>query len=186
MSITAGHKKVEEDKKTEELILYICSKLEDEKTFGATVLNKILFYIDASAFVETGKQISRFTYIKQGFGITPNPKEFLPIKDSLIRSERLKEKHVQFFGREQRRPVALAEPDVKLFTSDEIAKIDTIIEALRDANASIVSSISHDVLAYKVANPKEEIPISSYLLTAEYPSEDDIDWARKKIKERKK
>ena len=178
MKIEIKHKStVASDKKTEELILYVCDKLKEEKTFGATVLNKVLYYIDAISYAEKGNPISNFTYVKQDHGITPHPKYFMPLKDKLLTEE-----IVNYHGLKQKKPIPRKTADLKVFTAEEIVHIDNVLSIFRDTNAAIASSISHDETGYKLAKHMEEIPLFTYLLTHSYPKEKDISWAKKTIK----
>lgn len=153
------------DKKMAELILYIALQSEDDERFGATKLNKILFYSDFFRYGEWGKSITDQSYQRLDNG--PAPKRLLPIRKKLIEQEELAIQTVERFGREQQRPIALREPDLSDFTADEIKLVDEIIEELWERNATDVSNLSHRFLGtgWKCVQEKEIIPYETVFLS---------------------
>lgn len=172
-----------EKEKTTNLILYIAHKMCEEKGFGATVLNKVLYYVDNLSYLERGKPISGFTYIKQDRGATPAPRLFMPLKKEMIDNELAMEIEVNHFGRIQKRLIAKVDAQLNLFSSEEIALIDRIIEEFNGTNATIVSTVNHKELAWEFASDREELPPYTYLLTKAPIEEEDIEWAHKMIDE---
>ncbi|MEM6262689.1 MAG: type II toxin-antitoxin system antitoxin SocA domain-containing protein, partial [Bacteroidota bacterium] len=75
--------------KTEELILYVSTKLQNDPHYGAIKLNKALYYIDNIHFAKYGTPVTDFKYIKQEMGPTPKPAEFFTIINSLKESGEL-------------------------------------------------------------------------------------------------
>lgn len=65
-----------------ELIVYIANKLALHPKFGATKLNKILFYSDFIAYAKLGKSITGEKYQKLPLG--PAPKYLLPVRKKWI------------------------------------------------------------------------------------------------------
>jgi hypothetical protein len=131
-------------KKAKALILYVCSKMSSSETFGSTVLNKVLYYIDHLHYVETGETITGLKYIKQPAGPTPSPREFLVLRESLQKEGKLEIRQSVFLGKQQKKPVAVSEPDLSTFSSAEIAKIDEVIDLFKNATAALASGLSHD------------------------------------------
>ena len=167
--------------KAENLILYVCRQMDDCPETGAIVLNKVLYYIDHLHYLRYGKKLTGFAYIKQRFGPTPKPSEFLPIRQALIDSDRLEEKTVDYFGRAQKRLYAKERADLSLFTQDEVALIGEIVNSLSGINGKLVSEITHDELSWKLADLMEELPDYAYLLTEAQLEQSDLDWAKKVI-----
>jgi hypothetical protein len=168
--------------KTEQLILHVCKRLESHDNFGSTLLNKILYYSDNYNYVITGNPISELTYVRQKRGATPKPATFLSIRDSLIDEGKAELIEVDYFGKMQKRLVARSEPDLSVFDPKEIALIDGVIDNFRDVNAKTISKISHEELSWKVAEPMEDLPFYTYLLSAEEPTEEEVNWAKEQIK----
>src|SRR5262245_25543654 len=102
-----------EKEKFRELILYIASQCEKDKSWNATKLNKILFYSDFIAFRTMGGAITGAEYFALEKG--PAPKPLMPVREEMIEAGDLAiEKRTV-----QHRPVALREPDYSLFTAQE-------------------------------------------------------------------
>ena len=179
MAITAKHTI---SPKTVELIVYITTKWKDKPKCGATHLNKALCFSDVLSYLKTGNQITDLTYIKQDFGPTPNPRQFLSIRNFLIEHGDVELIDLNYFGQIQKRLVPKRHPDLDLFTKDEIVLVDEVLEEISEKNAVELSEYSHRFLAYDAADEKEEMPLFSFLLTSVDPEPEDYEWAEKSIK----
>jgi len=157
--------KVLPDKFTE-LVLYIAKVCSDDPTFGATKLNKILFFSDFFAYRRRREGITGAVYQKLDYG--PAPKCLIPAQKALIREGRLAIQEIDRYGRTQKRPVALREPELGAFGADEIAIVNEVIKALWGVSATDTSELSHGFW-WHVARMKEEIPIEVSLV--EIPDE---------------
>src|SRR4051812_35918399 len=123
---------MEGTQKLQELVLYIAKMSEGDPTFGAIKLNKLLFYSDFRHFLETGKSITGQEYQKLQNG--PSPRQMLPVLDHLQEQKRLAIAERDYFGHLQKRPMALREPDLALFSGPEIAIVDRMIQTLYKLN----------------------------------------------------
>jgi hypothetical protein len=168
--------------KTSELIIYISSKLKDKPNYGSTLLGKSLCLIDSMSFLKTGHAITDFSYVKQERGPTPNPRQFLPIRDALVESGDLEKLNAQYFGRTQNKYVAKRAPKIEVFDKDEIYLIDDVLESICDHNATEISNLSHQFIAWIFAKDKEELPFYTFLLSHTDPDTKDLVWANKSIK----
>src|SRR6267154_5777818 len=63
--------------KFKELVLLVAKQSEGDGTFGATKLNKLLFYIDFLSYLNLGKAVTGMQYQKLDRG--PAPKKLVPI-----------------------------------------------------------------------------------------------------------
>jgi hypothetical protein len=163
--------------KFRELVLYIAEKSSDDAAFGATKLNKILFWSDFLAYANLGEPITGATYQRLDRG--PAPRQLLPVQRELLDEKRIRIERRQRFSYVQKRIVPCDEPNLDLFDADEIALVDEIIEVLRDQSATDVSAISHSLSAgWQIADPFEDIPYSSVFLSAGPPSELDLERGR--------
>lgn len=61
-----------------------------------------------------------------------------------------------------------------VFSAKQIALVDAVIEALANVDASTVSTWSHMMVGWKVADLNETIPYETVFLTEEPPNEIDI------------
>lgn len=164
--------------KFKELLLYVATKCENDPLFGATKLNKILFYADFYSFLLRSKPITGVQYQHLRHG--PAPRMLLPARQELIRAGRAAEAKRMTPGGMQQRLVALEPPDLSGFDADEIALVDQVIEWLRDKNADEVSSLSHLQAGWQLTAEGEDIPYETAILNPKKPTIIDLRWARSK------
>lgn len=168
--------------KTSELIVYIAAKLKDaSQHYGITILGKSLYFIDCVSYVKRGKPISGLGYVKQDFGPTPESAKFLKIKDDLLVKGDLQLSKKEFFGRIQHKFIATREADINLFDKDELVLIDSVLNRIAIYSASEISDITHQMISWQFATPKEELPFYTYLLTSVEPEQAHLDWAQSLI-----
>jgi hypothetical protein len=177
-----GRENVNDDLRTIELVLYVAEKLNNQATYGATLLNKALYLIDNIAYLKLERPISKLNYVKQDRGATPAPNQFLRIRDELIKENQLKEIKTDFFGFAQKRYVPLRPANVNVFDKEEIVLIDQVLEMLATHNASTVSDLSHKHVSWQVSENMDELPYYSFLLTSRPANELDLKWAQEEIK----
>jgi len=157
------------------LILYIAEQCQADESFGATKLNKILFLTDFLAYGVWGKPITGATYMRIAHG--PVPRELMPIQGELIDSGRAVMQIRNCFGYEQKRLIALDEPDLRQFTQDEIELVDQVIQASCGVTASAFSDWTHTLLPWLLAEDKEVIPFHTiFTLKKEPVGTDDLKW----------
>jgi hypothetical protein len=166
------------DKRLGELMLYVAKKSQFDPNFGGTKLNKILFYADFVAYGRSGKPVTGTEYIKQEFG--PTPKRLVPVRKQLEAKKEAAVQRVDFLGMEQQRLVALRDPDLSLFSGEEIALVDQVIEYLRGKSAKEVSALSHN-RAWRVAKMGESIPYEAAFISDENPNEADVERGRELV-----
>ena len=160
--------------KFQELLLYITSACADDPRFGATKLNKILFFSDFLAYGRLGKAITGASYQKLPFG--PAARATLPAMKALETSGHAEMIECDFFGNRQKRLVAKREPNLSAFSPEEIAIVDRVIKALWKATAKGVSVFSHEEsIGWKLAGLKEDIPYQTVFLSPRQPSIEDFD-----------
>ena len=156
----------ESENKFRELVLYISQKCASDPTFGAIKLNKILFYSDFIFFGRTGKAITGFEYQRLRNG--PAPRKLVPVRERMVTERILALQEVPLkSGKVQKRTVNLRAPDLKIFTGDEIALVDDVIDALSDCDAQTVSDLSHRTVGWQIATEGETIPYSTIFLSNE-------------------
>jgi hypothetical protein len=159
------------EKKFRELILLICARSEGDKKFGATKLNKLLFHSDFSAYLTFGKPITGQAYFKLPKG--PAPKYLKPVVVKMQNAEELAYKEIEFYGKAQKKPIALRQPDVTVFTSKEIDLVHKTIQKYWNYSASEISEHSHIFVGWKAARMQEVIPYSTALVGIRKPTEEE-------------
>src|SRR5579863_5403641 len=122
----------ESEQRFRELLLYICEKCATDPKYGATKLNKILYFSDFLGYARFGKPITGFEYQREKNG--PVPKRLVPVRNEMIRTGELAMQPVKLVsGRVQHRYVNLREPRLEIFTPEQIALVDSIIEKFGDS-----------------------------------------------------
>jgi len=161
--------------KFEELLLYVAKKSQADPRFGATKLNKILFYSDFSVFGFLGKSISGQRYQKLRNG--PAPRGLLPLRNRLIENGVCALQEAYYGGRRQHRLIALREPNLSAFSGAEIAIVDSTIEALWEEDGTSVSHLSHKFLGWRAASEGEDIPYETVFASARELTQGESDYA---------
>src|SRR5215470_19064004 len=122
------------EKKFRELILLICAYSQGDKRFGSTKLNKLLFYSDFLAYLRFHKAITGQRYFKLPNG--PAPKKFKPVVAKMQEAEEIAYQDVDFHGRTQKKPIALRQPDLSVFTAQELDLVYKVLQEYWNYNAS--------------------------------------------------
>ena len=99
---------VYDDEKFRELMLYIGEQMADDPLFGATVLNKVLFFADSLAYLTLGQPITGAVYQKLEYG--PAPRRLLPEQQRLIDDGRAVSQERKYGGRIQSAWSSLTSP----------------------------------------------------------------------------
>jgi hypothetical protein len=160
--LTYKFKDIDGDALLKELILYISQKCADDPTFGATKLNKLLFYSDFFSYYRYGEPIAGIEYQRLPNG--PAPKQLVPVRDEMIGDGDLAMQKITFFDKKQHRCIPLRDPDLDKFKGRDIALIDELIKTLWGKTATEVSELSHQ-RAWRIAKDKESIPYQSIFLS---------------------
>ena len=124
--LTFDFPELEPEKRLVELMLYIAEKCADDADFNVTRLNKILFFADFQAYAAYSKSISGAEYIALPYG--PAPKGADEIRKEMVKRKWLFQRHPPKYSKKRTRLVARREPDLSLFTANDIAILDEVIE----------------------------------------------------------
>jgi hypothetical protein len=162
----------ESDRKLGELILYISQKCAHDSDFGATKLNKILYFSDFFAYGNWGKSITGADYQHLQYG--PAPRRLKPLRKQLQDNGDLAVQPVPMAGVVQHRTINLREPVLGLFTGEEIALVDRVIEQLAGFNAVQASELSHQFVGWKFTQVGETIPYESIFWSDSALSESEL------------
>lgn len=160
-----------------ELIVYVSAKSADDPSFGATKLNKILFYGDMTAYERFGEPLTGEAYFRLDRG--PAPRTLIPVRRSLVQEGAIRIEERPAGGNHiQKRPIALRDADTELFTRGELRLVDEIIDELWGKTADEVSRDSHKI-AWHSLQDRELIPYEAAFLSDDLPTAHDISEARK-------
>lgn len=145
------------EQKACEMIVYIAKRAEELglQRWGVTKLNKILWLADFVAYGRTGKSITGMEYQRNTYG--PTLTKFLQLQKKLegkgiAIQERKVEEHTE------RRPIALREPDMAVFSPEEKALIDGAISKFGKLSARTISNMTHEEFAWLLVDMNETIP----------------------------
>jgi hypothetical protein len=153
---------VDQDVKLRELILLFAELSEGDLSFGATKLNKQLFFADATAYLTTGKTITGQEYQRLPQG--PAPRRMPPVVETMKEQGELAERPTRYHGFAQRRFFALREADPDVFTPEELDIAFRVLNQYRNWNASDMSRASHECLAWQLLDDGETIPFQMLLI----------------------
>lgn len=159
-----------------ELIVYISQRSAEDPHFGAVKLNKILYHSDFRAYERFGVPLTGVGYFRLKAG--PAPKALVPVRRELeiegaIRIDRIDLGN----GFQQHRTVALRDPVLEHFTTDELLIVDEVIAELRDQNAAEVSDASHDV-RWRTLRDRDAMPYEFAFLSNAPVTPADIERTR--------
>ena len=149
------------------LVLYLAHRsLEGTRHFGATKLNKQLYFCDFTAFARLGKPITGAQYQRLGQG--PAPRELVSERQRLLDDGLAELKFERVFRYTQERLVPRDDCDhlAEEFEPDELEVIEEVIEETRDLTAREVSDLSHQEPGWLLTEPGETIPYESAWLAS--------------------
>jgi hypothetical protein len=170
--VTYRFQNADAETRLQELILYVAEKCQGDPKFGATKLNKILWWSDFLAYGQRGKPITGVEYMRLPQG--PVPKHYLPVAQRLQAEGAFNIAIVTTRGGyQQKRPVALRPANLGVFSPEDISLVDHVINALRNKTAKGVSTQSHGK-AWEVASDKESIPYEAVFLSDDRVTREDI------------
>ena len=163
------------------LVHYIIWKAGAKPAFGATKLNKVLWFSDAKAFVLRGTSITGAKYIREKYG--PVPHQIMPVRFELEREGLIDIRSERYYDRNTTRFRSISAPDLSAFDRAEMQIVDYWIQHIADDHtAGSISDESHDY-AWEIAKLGEEIPLYAFLATRMRPSAGkELDWAKQEAK----
>jgi hypothetical protein len=165
-----------------QLVHYVCDKCKDEPGFGATKLNKILWYVDTFTFLKSGKPLSGDTkYVRRKYG--PAPYQILRILRRLENDRSILVKESKYYNQIKTDYVVLEPPDETIFSADEREIIDGIAQAVCRRTAKEISELTHDNV-WEAAEEGEEIPLYAILAKPDKITRADKEWLRDVVLER--
>lgn len=167
--------------KLRNLILYLSKKSENDSKFGSMKLNKLLFFIDFYFYRRTGKSLTGEIYQKIQKG--PAPKAMLPLLDEMKSAGELDLIRGSYFGFLQRRPHALREPDLSVFSNAELEIADEVIERFKGHNGTEISKEAYEEFNIKSFSEKESIPYTIALVDYKGFTPEELEWARENERE---
>ena len=165
-----GAKNADSDQRLGELALYIAEKCRDDPNFGATKLNKILWWADFLRYGECGESITGAQY--QALEHGPAPKRLMPVQKKLVDSDDAKVDEISWVGYTQKRLTPLREANISLFSTHDLETVNSVIDFLRGQTARQASEESHG-RAWQIGRDVDLIPYEAVFLSDREPDEYD-------------
>jgi hypothetical protein len=153
---------VPDEEKFRELVLLVAEELLDEDTYGATLLNKGLFYAEFLHMRSTGRPISGVEYQRLPQG--PAPRRLKPIRTSLLHSGDARLDETDYRGFTQHRLVPLRPARRERFTEDELRSVKQGVAVVASLSATQASELSHEEVGWKMVEEGETIPYEAAFL----------------------
>ncbi len=159
-------------KKFEELIVYIAWRLGPEAALGRVKLAKLLMQSDFGSYERRRRAITGATYEKWEQGHLP--RELLLTQRDLESDGSITVETVDYFGKKLKRITANRDPDLSDFDEDELASIEVAIDRYGHESATYLSELAHLELGWRLAEMREVIPYNTVFLGVGGVSEADI------------
>ncbi len=162
-SLDTGARNADTDRKLRELILYVSKLSEDDPGFGATKLNKLLYFADFEAYRRFGRSITGCEYM--GLEQGPVPRHLFPVRDKLVERRDLVIIPQKRQGYTQQRPFALRPAELACFEPRDIDLIHEVVQECRTMNAREIADASHDIKWRVVGTDRGDFPYNLAFLT---------------------
>ena len=142
-------------RRLKEAILYVAKHGQPMKFFGRIKLNKIIWRADFRSFYERQQPVTGRTYQKLKWG--PALLEMMPVMQELCREDLLTEEPETHSGKTEYRPVAKADPILRLFSPDDIEYLNESLRHYWGKTGKETSDESHGI-AWKSRDIGDAIP----------------------------
>lgn len=166
------------ERKLDELVVLLASRSKDDPKFGAIKLNKLLFYCDFLAYMTLGQPITGQEYFALPNGPALRYKARFWNRMEKQRAIAVR-KEPTFFDSEREITLALREPNVKIFTPEQLDLIYRVLDNCRSKDGSELSELTHRFPGWKLAREKEVIPYSVALVGNRNPLPEEVAYGLK-------
>jgi uncharacterized phage-associated protein len=169
--------------KLKSIVHYICHVADTpqlKEKFGATKLNKILWYADSFHYLQTGESLTGETYKKQKYG--PVPQHILSILDELESCDFIKRGNSDYHGYNKRDFHCLEEPDISSIHKRERELLEELTQIICKKHTAVsISGLTHGRI-WEIAREGEEIPLcATFVSKLKEPSAAAVEWATSAI-----
>lgn len=140
------------------VLLYMLERCGGKPNLGETVLYKLLYFIDFDHYEQYGKSVTGLTYVHQQFGPVPLQAQYHPVVQEMKMDDALKVFSQEYFGKRQKRYVALRKHALGILNEEEKETIDQVINRLSDMSATKIAQYVHLDIPWKATKSREIIP----------------------------
>ena len=163
-----------------QMILYVAIQSLRTPRFGRIKLNKILWKSDFEAYAGRGVPVTGCAYQRLRLG--PAPRAMLPLLTEMVQTGLLREDVTDFGdGIEERRPIALQQPNMSHFGRDDLRFVNDAIRHYWDLTGMETSDDSHG-LAWQTRADREPMPYQSALLSDRRPGLAQLQRLKERVK----
>ncbi len=169
------------DEQLRAAVLYVADQCREDEGWGRTKLQKIFFFADLHYFRRHLRTATGLTYIKREYG--PFSPGLHALSRNMVREGLAEERKVPRGDRESLVLLPTQRPNPELVPEDFRAALDAVIADLADRSAGAISDATHQLAAWRLARPEEEINLSWALVARRRPTESSIRWAQDRIRQ---
>ena len=130
------------DPKRQEATILFFTREVNNTFLGKTKLMKLLYYTDYEWIQKQGVSITRDSYVAKQYG--PVPKRGEEALERLKKAGAIRIDKVKLGNYDQDRCTGLKEPDLSLFTTEEVAHLNNIAKRFESWTAKQMSDLTHE------------------------------------------
>ena len=175
-----GYNPVFDDRKLQELVLFVATRSKDDPGFDAMKLNAILYYADFYAYRRLGRPISGANY--QKFADGPAAQQLPAARESLERAGLIEIEKRPAADEGQQRIVATQSFEPELLSKDEVSLADEVIALLRQKTGREAADMAREEPGWKTVDYRETIPYTTAWLSSQRLTPDQLERARRMAK----
>lgn len=164
----------------DELVLYVCERVDRPADLGAVKLQKVFWFADTALYAARRRALTEARYVKGPYGpMSPDIEKSIK---RLKASGRLAERAGSGRAEARRQFFAVTSADVSAFSGDEISILDATIDAIAHGfTVGQISAVTHDRV-WQAAEPGERLPLwTIHAAEPTPPDASDIEWAKSSI-----
>lgn len=143
--------------KLRQVLLYISEQVGAKPNVGATVINKLLYFIDFDYYEKYGKSITGLSYIRNHFGPTAHMPTITEAVEQMVDSKELDVVETPYFNHTQKKYLPRKHADLTELNAQELAHINAELEKLGNMSAAELSDLSHKDMPWLATKPGEII-----------------------------
>lgn len=143
--------------KLRQVLLYISEQVGAKPNVGATVINKLLYFIDFDYYEKYGKSITGLSYIRNHYGPTAHMPTISSTIEQMEKAGELEVVETPYFKLKQKKYLPRQRADLTELNAQELTHINAELDKLGDKSASELSDLSHLDMPWLATKPGEEI-----------------------------
>lgn len=146
-----------DEQKLRQVLLYISEKVGAKPNVGATVINKLLYFIDFDYYEKYGKSITGLSYIRNHYGPTAHMPTIKGVVQQMEVDKELEVVETPYFKHMQKKYLPLQSANLTALDAQESTHIDAELERLSSKSANELSDLSHQDMPWLATKPGQVI-----------------------------